>query len=396
MPERGRYIRNDFEWAGYRDHLTRLASWDECALRTDVVSFFASVPIELVAEQVTEIGRSDAVCNRIVAFLEGWNLIPGRSGLPQRSAASAVLAHMYLTPIDDVLRHYNTVRGLVKTAVPEGRALRWMDDIWLFGPDPGRLRKAQLELQSVLRGIGLEMNTAKTDVLEDEAVGRAVQELEHSAVDQALNDDPRAVEPLDELVNRVLAAPEHADRTTISFITTRMREHSLFERVPDLADAAERMPDHLARLFRDSGAWSDLQQWYVAYAKSNWGSIDWSVAQLGTMFPSKKRVAQELIDFTSEVVGSNSQSLALASVAAQRIAAWKPSEARYTIREASQDTDHPLFRRSFALAAVGAGERRDVLRSSLSEFEENRLTLLMLEDFRFSKQHVPAKADFAA
>jgi hypothetical protein len=43
MPERGRYIRNDFEWAGYRDHLTRLASWDECALRTDVVSFFASV-----------------------------------------------------------------------------------------------------------------------------------------------------------------------------------------------------------------------------------------------------------------------------------------------------------------------------------------------------------------
>ena len=169
--------------------------------------------------------------------------------------------------------------------------------------------------------------------------------------------------------------------------------------MPDLADAAERMPqgaDHLARLFRDSGAWSDLQQWYVAYAKSNWGSIDWSVAQLGTMFPSKKRVAQELIEFTSEVVASNSQSLALASVAAQRVAAWKPSEARYTIREASQDTDHPLFRRSFALAAVGAGERRDVLRSSLSEFEENRLTLLMLEDFRFSKQHVPAKADFAA
>src|SRR5205085_12503162 len=36
-PERGKYARNCLEWAAYRDHLERLANWDACALRTDVM-----------------------------------------------------------------------------------------------------------------------------------------------------------------------------------------------------------------------------------------------------------------------------------------------------------------------------------------------------------------------
>ena len=53
-----------------------------------------------------------------------------------------------------------------------------MDDVWLFGREPGRLRRAQLELQEAMRGLGLNMNGSKTDVLEGEDAQRGVQQRE--------------------------------------------------------------------------------------------------------------------------------------------------------------------------------------------------------------------------
>jgi hypothetical protein len=42
--------------------------------------------------------------------LDGWNRMPGRRGLPQRSAASAVLANMYLRPVDDEIMEPSRTR----------------------------------------------------------------------------------------------------------------------------------------------------------------------------------------------------------------------------------------------------------------------------------------------
>jgi hypothetical protein len=144
-----------------------------------------------------------------------------------------------------------------------------MDDIWLFGSNAGRLLRAQLELQDAMRSIGLSMNAGKTDLLEGEAAERDIEEREHGAVN--------------ELIGRMLASPEKARRATLKFVSIRLRRARIFDRVDEIAAAANRMPhlaDVLARLFRDSGKWRDLQDWYVEYAGSERGRIEWSFAQL--------------------------------------------------------------------------------------------------------------------
>jgi hypothetical protein len=304
--------------------------------------------------------------------------------------ASAVLANMYLSSVDVALRHYNATRGFAKSYIPEGKAVRWMDDIWLFGNDPGRLRKAQLDLQQAMRQVGLDMNLAKTDVYEGEELEKQVQKIEHSPVDAALNEPVPDLGPLEELVDELTSRPEHAARTSVRFVATRMRERGHFQRLGDLIDKAERMPqasDHLARLFRASDAWRDLKDWFVAYAKGNWGAIEWSVAQLGTMFPTRARSVQPVGDFLVQVLAERS-SLPLLGLAGQRLASWDKDNARFAIREAAQDAGNPLQRRALALAALAAREKRSIIRDLVGEFEENAVTLSMLEDSNFRRLKV--------
>jgi len=304
---------------------------------------------------------------------------------------------MYLAPVDDALGHFGAIENpLVRDLMPEGAAARWMDDIWLFGSEAGSLRKAQVEISRVMRDLGLNMNLAKTDVLEGERVADEAMRIQHSAVDGALLADEPSSGPLNDMIDSILEGPEHSDRTRISFTTTRMRRHRLFQRVGDFVDGAARMPhgaDHLARLFRDSQAQRDLDSWYVGYCKSDWGSVDWSKAQLGTMFPSSGPYRREVVEFMSESIMSNAP-LVLTALSAQRLASWKPETARAVFREAARTVEHPLRRRALGLASLTAGEERAFIRSLLNEYEENSVTLTMLSDRRFRK--VKTKPDFDA
>jgi hypothetical protein len=172
-----------------------------------------------------------------------------------------------------------------------------------------------------------------------------------------------------------------------------MRKHEAYDRVGDFADKAERMPqgaDHLARLFRDSEAWRDLQEWYVEYCSTSWACIDWSTAQFGTMFPSSDSGTGVVRDYVAEHIGD--PSLAVVGLAAQRLASWDPDLARSAIREASKTADNPAVRRVLSLAALSAGEERAVIRKMLGEFEETQVTLRMLEATNFRRPQV--KADF--
>jgi hypothetical protein len=403
-PQRGDYLHNGSEWTSFLATLTGQADIQQCVLKTDVVSFFASVKLERLFEQVVRRCGSSRVVERLFDLLHGWSSMAGRSGLPQRSAASAMLANLYLSPVDDVLDYYGSIGELLQPVpspreAPERRVARWMDDVWLFGEDPGSLRRAQIDVQDALRDLGLNINLAKTAVLEGTDVAVEAKQAEHSAVDGALLDHASAerLGPLNELVDRLLARPETASRTSVRFVTTRVREHEIFQRVSDFAEHADRMPhvaDHLARLFRDSSYWREMTDWYVDYQGGPWGTIDWSTAQFGTMFPAsasadvgmlKEHLAQRLASVTT---------LPVLSLAAQRLASWEPKLARVAIREAAKHADSPLHRRTLALAALGADEEPTYVRSLLSEFEENQVTVAMLADQNFKPPKV--RSDFEA
>lgn len=64
------------------------------------------MPVELVQEVVEDKTPKGVISARVCDLLDAFDKISGRSGLPQRPSASAVIANMYLRPLDDVLLDY--------------------------------------------------------------------------------------------------------------------------------------------------------------------------------------------------------------------------------------------------------------------------------------------------
>jgi hypothetical protein len=392
-PSRGDYSHNNIQWDAYRGHLAAASMHYECALVTDVVSCFASIQMDTVRDAVDDRAPKGAVATRLISFLDGFEKIPERSGLPQRSVASAVLANMVLGPLDDVLEHHALDVPILAFLGSRGRRrrrrrswTRWMDDMWLFGNDPAIMRRAQTELQDVATTLGLHINSGKTEVLEDEEVASRALEIEHSAIDGSLSSkkDPR---PLEELIDRLLENPETASRTSLKFAVSRMQDHGQTYRILEFPKLAERMPhvaDSLAKLFEASFTRGSLQDWFIGYAKGPWASFEWSVAQYLQMFPSSDRPRKQIRNFASSVVDDSDTSLPLVSVAAQRLSSWDPGEARAVIRGAIPRSDHPQRRRVLAVAALAAGESRSTVRRWLQQEPENHVTLAMMEHHNFA------------
>lgn len=108
------------------------------------------------------------------------------------------------------------------------------------------------------------------------------------------------------------------------------------------------------------------------------------------MFP-QNRVRKPLAERFAEVVEAPGGSLAIKSLAAQRLSAFRtPNAYRGAIRNGLKLSNHPLERRVLALAALACGEERAFLRRSLRDFEENQLLLEMIEDRNFKPFKVPA------
>jgi Reverse transcriptase (RNA-dependent DNA polymerase) len=380
----GTYARNDLQWLKLIADLKRNARRYSFLLKTDIVSFFASIPINHLVEQIFDSGRRTAPTERLTEMLHAWDKTPDRGGLPQRSSASAVLANLYLQPVDDLIGHY------FKRSVSRhsGTAVRWMDDIWIFGEDESDLRALQIETEHALRGIGLDLNLAKTAVFRGPEVMHEIARLDFTGLDYGLGIEPPAPQSLrdfETLKDQVLSSPEQANRTTVRFITTRMRRYSIYKDLPRFVRDAPRMPhcaDFLARLFRDSGESRNMIDWYLDYAVGPWGRIDWTLAQLGTMFSAQVAKSLSLEEYFSDLLAKN-RSLALTALASQRLASSEGTNARFILRETAASSDSPMQKRVLALASLQASESRPVVRRILSEFEENAVTLEMLEERGF-------------
>ena len=394
----GRYASNKMENNRYRAHITDLASRYDAALKTDVVSYFASIPIDRLCDEVAaRLGRANMgrEADRLVSFLQSWDQTPGRGGLPQRCQASSVLANMYLTKVDDILAKMSD--PFTTVGVGTRSFARWMDDIWIFGDDAGELRMAQVEIQRALESIGLHLNVAKTKLFEGYDVEEQVRKIEHSAIDGALLGTPAKTGPLNALINRVIEEKENANRTTVRFMAERMKNHGKLRKLNAVIDVAHRMPhaaDHLGRLFRDSKRAVKLQDWFLDYHRSPWGGMEWPQAQFATMFPSDhKRITSALRDYFAESLADSAASLPLIALTAQRLAAWNPTLARDAIENAVERVSGPLERRVLALAGLSSGASISTVRRWLSDFPENAVTLNMLEDMSFGL--LPYELDFA-
>lgn len=168
-PKKGQYSQNRRQWEGYRRHLILLATLYPVALKTDIVSCFASMPLGVIQADLENRTPTNHPSKRLLEFIGAFDGTPHRSGLPQRSIASALIANMVMMTLDGVLEHHATaLPEFVTRGVRYHSFSRWMDDMWLFVRDAGRARSAQIALQQTAESIGLNLNPAKTNVLEGE------------------------------------------------------------------------------------------------------------------------------------------------------------------------------------------------------------------------------------
>lgn len=125
---------------------------------TDVVSFYDYVLHKELLSDLLDAGVELETAQFLIGALLGrWGLTNGK-GLPQGLSASDILAKLYLNRVDRALHSSGIVH------------LRYVDDIRIFRPSHASARRQLLELQRLLRGRGLALQTSKTSLLRtDEA-----------------------------------------------------------------------------------------------------------------------------------------------------------------------------------------------------------------------------------
>jgi hypothetical protein len=384
-PEAGKYAPNNKQWYFYRRRLRNLSAKFPYALKTDIASYFASISVSDLMERIFRVARKNRVTLRLEAFLQTWDKTYGRSGLPQRFLASSALAQFYLKPIDEFLGEFR-----VKLLIPDALeahwvlAARWMDDIWIFGNRAESLRRIQVDLADRLAELGLMINYGKTDVLEGDQLKKEIENFQLDYIDVALAGERKDLVPIEEEIDRTLEQPAHASRSVIRFLTHRIRKHKLWQYVDQFVEEAESMPhaaDHLARLFRESEAWRDLQGWFIDLTgpEGTWATLDWSASSLARMFPGLAKGVDSISSLFEKVLQTRSVSLPFFSVALQRLAQWNPRSARELIRDVARSEANPFLRRSLALSALNAEVEASFVRRLLRELPDNQVTLDLLE-----------------
>lgn len=384
-PVTGRYRNNRQEWDLFRKKRRQFAEGKDTLLVTDVTNYFASIETGRLGSIVESKIGQNATTKTLTECLDTYNRIPSRAGIPQRSTASSLLANVYMASVDDLLVRY--------CKSDSGRHwLRWMDDIWVFGGDFEELRDCQLDMQNELRSIGLEINLGKTRYFEGDEVLRNIARQELGRADAPVVFAASGIqfeyevdfEELGHLVAEMGDNPDRTDRTVYSYVCNRLGRNRICAWMDELTEIARRAPhaaDHFSRLFARNGHWRELDVWWTDFASSDIGRnhLPWTVAQLGTMFPSVD--GNDIVaDFLcTQLERSATMPLEMAALAAHRLPFGRPDDAPALLREFSSQTPSPMCRRLGAIALYNSGEDMQRIRSILGEFEENRATLSMLE-----------------
>jgi hypothetical protein len=378
---------NRSEWAAYVDALPG-KEVTGYGLLTDITSFFASIRPDRLQQIVrTRLGRV-AASSVIGDVVLAHDALSTRSGLPQRSFASALLAHAVLQPVDDALAAAALDSRIVAVR-------RWMDDISAEG-DEEALYELLMTLQERTRQVGLELNASKTYLrtASETAMNLRLEGLKEIDVPRILviaggvYEEPVVVlDPgvLRELENRIIAKPQSVARPVTRAVLVSLTKTQLFDRRKEWMLAAGSLPhaaDAVGRYLRgaadiDGALWEPLGVWFRDFAASAWGRLDWVSSQYALAFPA--------LDLTSEVFGvlrqwlETSWNLQQVAVAVQRICTHEPVLGRNLIRARVDRTSDPLVQRVFALGLLMAGDSQESVRAILIRDPRNKLLLRFLD-----------------
>ncbi|MCC5579580.1 RNA-directed DNA polymerase [Microtetraspora sp. AC03309] len=380
---------NSNEWRQYLNQfsLDGARGW---VLKTDITSFFASVNVENVATLLsTQLGKC-APATVTGSILRAHDTLLSHSGLPQRSYGSAIIANSLLRPVDDLI-----VRSLEKGKI--SKAVRWMDDIYLFG-DEGPLFALNLELHQRMRQLGLELNASKSDLLPAAELAREfdlekIEEIETppievdapSGVTVAVQLDTSKVLDLEE---RILADPQIWSRHVVRLALRGLKDNYEFDKAGHWLTVIGKLPHHadsIGRYLRDAVhfpysdlSWDRLESWFNDFVASPWASIPWVQAQAALTFDSTLAASSVLKSRLTEWL-EKSNDIQLVAIAIQRLGMVDSGLVRDVVRARIDNVTSPLMLRNFALGLMAVNEERTLVRKILGRDPRNILLTSMFE-----------------
>ena len=129
-----------------------LDSGYQYVLITDIAGYYENIDIRRLIRELRVLGIDNTTLETLSLCLNKWSEPRGR-GIPQGFSPSDMFAELYLDTLD---RHLHSEEFI---------HLRYMDDIRIFAEDETKARKALHALTIHLRERGLNLQTAKTEIL---------------------------------------------------------------------------------------------------------------------------------------------------------------------------------------------------------------------------------------
>ncbi len=161
---------------------------------TDIVSYFENIDLSLLRDLLLqELRGQHRIINFLLKILQHWSWpsIYGRPiprGIPQGNGVSSFLGNFYLLPLD---------RAFLRSGL-NIKYFRYVDDVKVLARDSATARDALFLMNNELRGLHLNIQSAKTEIHEDEQIRKELFDSRLDKVNKVIKDTQR---------KRVLIAP---------------------------------------------------------------------------------------------------------------------------------------------------------------------------------------------
>ncbi|MFE4174227.1 RNA-directed DNA polymerase [Streptomyces sp. NPDC056909] len=142
--------------------------------RTDVVSFYEHIDIDTLAIDIQSTGAPPGVAESLITYLRMFQSSSHAWGLPQGPDSSAILANLYLLPVDEFVHRANF------------NYLRYSDDMMIFDTEMEALRNTLLEINAILRSRRLSMSMTKTSIHDETHALSQLENLEKDAINYGI------------------------------------------------------------------------------------------------------------------------------------------------------------------------------------------------------------------
>jgi len=342
---------------------------------TDITGFYENIDIQRLASDLSAIGTDRGVVDLLQRCLRNWAL-PRSEGIPQGYSASDILAKLYLDSVD---------RNLKAAGVDH---VRYVDDTRMFCATKLQARQAIRRLTALLYPKGLNLQSAKTQILTRTRAKRridgatdAIRGLNRKLARELSEADGgyfkpeevlRALEghtgPTPEVLERAFSehfedvSESKFDSTLFHFLLARLAKvHSRVAIAYSLKLLKTRPEETAAILkyFSQVGLEEGERDELVAYVSSEEAIFDYQIYEIVRWFYDGDQNHPSLLDLCRQWADDRNRDAAVRSYAFAYIGQFSPTTALPDIEESYTNATTELERadRVAALTRMERGRR---------------------------------------